>query len=294
MAGARPSSFKKGGGFLDGVDVKFVDYQFTDEFNGEPFKPGKIKGADGKPMEKPHTLNVLLTVRVDGADEDTTTTLKAANNFDDWTVSEDGYTIEPADGSDQALSAGTSFAKLITSLCEADARVEGLLPEDAINYQGILGIRARLVQRKDDERTKKFGQKIDKKTGKGYDRKDLVVETVYELPGEGKPAAAAKPASKTGGKANPPSKTAKGKAPAAPEVSLEDLAKSTLISIVQDAKGSIAKSKISMKVLLKLGQHPQREDVRKLLFSDDFLAQEDGWGYDKAKQVIVVEVPEEE
>ena len=44
MAGARPSSFKKGGGFLDGVDLTIVDYQFTDEFNGQPFKPGKIKG----------------------------------------------------------------------------------------------------------------------------------------------------------------------------------------------------------------------------------------------------------
>jgi hypothetical protein len=293
MAGARPSSFKKGGGFLDGVDLVIKDYQFTDEFNGEAFKPGKIKGADGKPMEKPHTLNVLLTVRVDGADEDTTTTLKAANNFDDWTVSEDGYTIEPADGSDQALSAGTSFAKFITSLCEADARVEGLLPEDSINYQGIIGIRARTVQRKDEERTKKYGQKVDKKTGKGYDRKDLVVETVYELPGEGQPAAKSKPAAKGGAKAAPATKTAKGKAPAAPEVSVEDLAKQTLIDIATENKGSIAKSKISMKVLLKLGQHPQREDVRKLLFSDDFLAQEDGWGYDKAKQLVVVEVAEE-
>lgn len=284
MAGARPSQFKKGGGFLDGVDVVIKDYQFTDEFNGEAFRPGKIKGADGKPMEKPHTLNVLLTVRVDGADEDTTTTLKAANNFDDWTVSEDGYTIEPVDEGTN-LSAGTSFAKLITSLCEADARVEALLPEDSINYQGIIGIRARLVQRTDAERTKKFGQKVDKRTGKGYDRKDLVVDQVYELPGAR--SAAGK---KTGGKANPPSKTAKGKpAAAAQGEDLDTLSKETLLGIVADAGGSIAKSKLSMKVLTKLMKHPQREDVRKLIFTDEFLAQEDGWSYDKAKQTVSIE-----
>ena len=280
MAGARPSSFKKGGGFLDGVDVKLVDYQFTDEFNGQPFVAGKIKDRDGKTIEKPHTLNCLLTVRVEGADEDTTTTLKVAGNFDDWTVSEDGYTITP--NGDQNLSAGTAFAKLITSFCVADSRVEALLPEDEINYQPLIGSRIRLVQRTDDERTKKFGKKVDKKSGKSYDRKDLVVDQVYELPGS-------EPAKKTtGGKANPPSKAAKGKAApaAAPAEDLEQLSKDTLISIIADAKGEIAKSKLSMKVLTKLMQHPLREDVRKTVFDDAFLAQEDGWTYDKAKQIV--------
>jgi len=284
MSGARPSQFKKGGGFLDGIDLVIKDYQFTDEFNGQPFKPGKIKGQDGKPIEKPHTLNVLLTVRVEGADEDTTTTLKAANNFDAWEVSDDGYTITPAEEGTE-LSAGTSFAKFITSLCEANAEIEALLPEDSINYQGIIGTRLRTVQRTDAERTKKFGQKVDKKSGKGYDRKDLVVEQVYELPGS-QPAAKSK-----GGKANPPSKTAKGKAaPAAAQGDdLDTLTKETLLVVIADNKGSIAKSKLSMKFLTKLMSHPQREDARKLVFSDDFLAQEDGWSYDKAKQIVSIE-----
>ncbi len=281
MAGARPSQFKKGGGFLDGTDLVIRDYQFTDEFNGEPFKAGKIKGQDGKTIEKPHTLNCLLTVRVDGADEDTTTTLKVAGNFDDWTVSEDGYTIEPTEEGKE-LAAGTAFAKFISSLCEADPRVEALLPEDRINYQGIIGIRLRTVQRKDDERTKKFGQKIDKKTGKGYDRKDLVVDQVYELPGSAPAPASSK---KT---AAAPAK-GKGKpAPAAESENLEQLSKDTLVSIIADAGGEIAKSKLSMKVLTKLMQHPLREDVRKQVFSDAFLALEDGWTYDKAKQLVSI------
>lgn len=271
---------------MDGVDLVIRDYQFTDEFNGEAYKAGKIKGADGKPMEKPHTLNVLLTVRVEGADEDTTTTLKAANNFDEWEVSDDGYTITPVTEG-QELSAGTSFAKFITSLCEVEPKAEALLPEDAINYQGIIGTRLRTVQRTDAERTKKFGQKVDKKTGKGYDRKDLVVDQVYELPGS-KPA----PAKGKGGKANPPSKTGKGKLAPATEPDSDDLdtlAKETLLEIVADAGGSIAKSKLSMKVLTKLMKHAQREDVRKLIFTDDFLSQADGWEYNKAKQTVSIE-----
>ncbi len=282
--GARPSSFKKGGGFLDGVDVVIKNYQFTDQFNGEDFVPGKIKGSDGKPMDKPHTLNVLLTVRVDGATEDTVTTLKAAKNFEDWEVSEDGYTVTPVEEG-QNLAAGTAFAKFISSLCSVGGFDENLLPEDSINYEAILNYRVRLVQQVDEERTKKYGQKVDKKTKKAYDRKDLVVDQVY-----GQEAAA--PAKKTGGKANPPSKTAKGKPAAAPEpedVDIEQLSKDTLVAIVADAGGSIAKSKISMKVLTKLMKDPNREDVRKLIFTDDFLALEDGWSYNKAKQLVTIE-----
>lgn len=282
MSGARPSSFKKGGGFLDGVDCVIVDYQFTDEFNGEPFKPGKIKGSDGKPMDKPHSLNVLLTVRVDGADENTTTTLKAAKDFADWTVSEDGHTVTPnEDGAN--LAAGTAFAKLISSLCSVGGFDENLLPENEINYEAIIGYRVRLVQQVDEERTRKYGQKKDKKSGKAFDRKDLVVDQVYGV---------AEPAPKSkGGKANPPSKSAKKTAPVveAEEVDVEQLSKDTLGSIVADAGGSIAKSKISMKVLTKLMQHPNREDVRKLIFTDEFLALEDGWKYNKAKQLVTIE-----
>ncbi len=257
MAGARPSSFKKGGGFLDGVDVIITGYKFTDEFNGQPFVAGKIKGNDGKPMDKPHTLNCLLSVRVEGADEDTTTTLKVAKNFADWEVSEDGLTVTPV--GEATLAAGTQFFKLIDSLCQAGFD-DTQLSDDAINYEPIIGQRVRFVQRVDEERTKKYGQKIDKKTKKGYDRKDLVVDQYYgaaELP-SAKPAkkgtavkAAAKPA-------------AASKKPAAPAVvDIDALSVDTLVAVIQEAGGSIQKSKLSMKVLTKLMKDPNREDVRK-------------------------------
>jgi hypothetical protein len=280
--GARPSSFKKGGGFLNNVDAVIVGYEFTDEFNGEPFKPGK----DPKTKKKRfHSLNVLLSVRVEGADEDETTTL-FAGGFDDFTIDDDGHTIVPNEDGHE-LGANTAFAKLITSLVEAGFP-ETNLPEDRINYESIIGTRVRFVQRKNEEETKRLGKRKDKKTGKEYDRNDLVVDQVYELPGTA-------PAKGKGGKANPPAKTGKGKTngsvklAAAPEVDLEQLAKDTLATIVVDAGGSIAKSKLSMKVLTKLMKDPNREDVRKLIFTDEFLAQEDGWSYDKAKQLVTID-----
>lgn len=290
--GARPSSFKKGGGFLNGVDGTITGYLFTDEFNGEPFKAGKIKDyKTGKPVDKPHSLNVLLSVRADGADEDITTTLKAAGDFDEWEVSDDGHTLTPVEDG-RELGAGTAFAKLIASLCKPEDGGEGFpeerLPEDSINYEAIIGTRVRFAQKTDARRTKEFGQRKGK-DGKSYDRQDLVIETVYELPtAEGKsngktarPTKTTTSPSKTTGKSSKAAKT--------DDVDLDTLAKETLLSIVADADGSIAKNKLSMKVLQKLMKHPQRENVRKLVFTDDFLAQEDGWTYNKSKQEVRVE-----
>ncbi|MES2201240.1 MAG: hypothetical protein V4498_03215, partial [candidate division FCPU426 bacterium] len=120
-------------------------------------------------------------------------------------------------------------------------------------------------------------------TGKEYDRNDLVIDQVYDLPGT-KPAAAAS----KGGKANPPSKSSKKTAPAVVEVDVEQLAKDTLVAILADAGGSLAKSKISMKVLTKLMSDPNRENVRNLVFTDEFLALEDGWSYNKAKATVTI------
>lgn len=284
--GARPSSFKRSGGFLNNVEGVISGYEFTDEFNGEPFKPGRDPKTK---KEKFHSLYCVLSVRVDGADEDVTTTL-FVGGAEDFSVEDDGHTLVPTEEGHE-LGANTSFAKLITSLVEAGFP-ETNLPEDKINYESIIGTRGRFVQRKNEADTKSLGKRKDKKTGKEYDRTDLVVETVLDLPGTAAAPAPKKPS--TGGKANPPSKTAKKPAPAAaaaePEVDLNDLAATTLVEIVAEAGGSIPKSKLSMKVLTKLMKHPQREDVRKLVFTDEFLEQDGApWTYNKAKQTVSVE-----
>ena len=309
--GARPTSFKKGGGFLDGVDLTLVDYQFTDEFNGEPYKPGKIKDAKGKLIDKPHSVNAFITFQVDGAEEPTTTTLKVAGNFDDWNISEDGHamwdaeyeTIEEAEANDDTakqLPAGTAFAKFISSLVDAGFPVD-LIPEHRIDYSSIIGARFRTVQRVDVERTKQFGQKINKKTGKGFDRKDLVVEQYY---GEAETSAAAPaPAKKTATKpaaakatarpaaAAPAKKTTKPAA--APAFDLDAASSEALREVLSANGNSLKKSQLSMKILSARMNDPNREAIRKRMFDDEFLGSVEGVSYDKAKGLVTLEAVED-
>src|SRR5437899_3362543 len=97
--GARPSGFRSGKGFLNGVDGVIVGYRFTDEVfvtggggEMEPFKPGKIKGADGKLKDRFHALNFILQVLVDGAETPITQAL-FVGGADDWNIAEGGLEI---------------------------------------------------------------------------------------------------------------------------------------------------------------------------------------------------------
>lgn len=284
--GARPSSFKKGGGFLNNVDGVIAGYQFTDEFNGVAFTPGRDPKTK---KEKFHSLYAVLSARIDGADEDITTTL-FVGAFDDFDISEDGHVLTPVEDG-RELGAGTSWAKFITSLVEAGFP-EGNLPEDSIDFSSIIGTRVRFKQQTDVEGTKRLGKRKDKKTGKEYDRQDLIVETVYDLPGS-KPATAGK------GKAKPAAAAAgKVKAkPAAAEteedgVDIQELSGTTLVAVLEANDGTIAKAKLGLQILKQLGtKHPQREDVRAFLADDAnlaTLAEEGLITYNKAKGQIAV------
>lgn len=274
--GARPSSFKKGGGFLNGVDGVIVSYQFTDEFNGEPFVAGKNK-VTGKP--KFHALNCLLGVKVDGAEEIVYTTL-FVGGFDDFEVSEDGLTLTPNEDG-RELGAGVAFTTLIASLCQAGFPEENL-PEDEINFEAIIGTRVRFEQKTNTETTKKLGKQVDKKTGKEYDRKDLVITNVYDLPGKAAKAAPVKGA-----------KPAAGKAKKSAEPDFEDEAKDAVLAVLKANDGQVAKTKLAMKVTQKLLKHENREEIRILATSDDFLEKELGWTYNAKKGIIAIAEEEE-
>ncbi len=278
--GARPSSFRKQGGFLNGVDGVISDYQFTDEFNGQPFKPGRDPQTK---KEKFHSLYCVLSARVDGADEDVTTTL-FVGGADDWDVSDDGHVLTPAEGkgSDFALGQGTGFFKFLSSLVEAGFN-EALLPEDSNDFSAIIGTRVRFVQRKDEEGTRKLGKRVAK-DGKQYDRQDLVVDVVYDMP-----KAAAKPNGKTAAPSKPNGKYVEPAAEA--DVDMAELSGQALQEILKRTGKPILKSKASTMTLTTplLKSHPNREDVRKWMFNDDNLDQlvEDNViNYDRDTQII--------
>lgn len=290
MAGARPDSFKRGGGgFLDGVDSVITDYNISDSFNGEDYKPGKItfvnSGGKTETMDKPHSLNVLLSVRVDGADEDTTTTLKVAGEYDAWEVSDDGYVITPVDEK-TGLSANAAFSKFIESLVKAGFPADNF-PEDAYDWRAMIGTRIRMVQRKDVERTEKFGQKKSKDGKKAYDRKDLVVDQVYEVPSKSK-------AGKT-------SKAGKA-APAEVEFDLRSIAGQALVEMLTKAGGTIEKKQTAVKcltvaVLKKAPNTAHMQEVREYLLTDAGLAElvEDGLiAYSKKTGTISLAEAEED
>lgn len=256
MAGARPSTYKKAGGFLNNVDGKIVGYEFTDEFNGQPFVPGKVKGKD-----KFHSLYFVVQVQLDGADDIETTTL-FVGGADDFEIENDGHTLTPLEDG-FGLSNRSGLALFINSLVAAGFD-ENLLPEDEINFEAIIGARVRFVQVLNEEATKKLGKRKDKKTGKEYDRNDLQIAAYYGQ--EDVKAGKAKGKTTT---------VAKGKKAQAndDDVDLETLADETLLAVLAEVDGPIGRLKLPPKIALNLGpKHAQRTAIQKLVNSQDYLA----------------------
>ena len=94
--GARPSSFKKGGGFLNEVDALITGMTF-ESGDTYPIKKGPRKGEEFTP------LSLTVSARVDGAEEDVSKRLliSDASRFGD--VSADGTTLATPHG--QTISA---------------------------------------------------------------------------------------------------------------------------------------------------------------------------------------------
>lgn len=264
----RIGQFKKSGGFLNNVEGIIADYQFTDSFPGAD---NKKKKGDFNP------LYVILSARVDGADEDVTTTMFAGSS-DDFEISEDGKTLEPlAEGG--SLRTGTPFFKFLESLIEhgfPDSNFE----EDVINFEPMIGTRVTYVQVVDEEATKRLGKKKSKDGKKEYARTDLKVSAVLALP-----AAEAKSGGKSNLKAVAGGKgKAKQEEPESDENEFNDDAVKALVAVIDDAGGEVAKAKLSVKLAQKIGlKNPNREAIRALALSDEFLASEQGWSWNAKK-----------
>ena len=287
--GARPSSFKKGGGFLNNVDVRIVDYIFTDTFPGSD--GDRSSNSDFNP------LFFVLTVRPDGAEKDETTTL-LAGSADDFEIEDGGKTLVPVEGA--VLRSNTPFAFALDSLIDAGFP-ESNLPEDdePINYEAILDWRVCLVQVVDEDamakQAKKWKQSKGKyndkgqkksKDGKYYNMTRLKVDQVYGNDEVEAPKSSKAPVVK-GAAAKPSTKGSKSS-------SIQDEAVQTLLSILADNDGSVPKASLPNKTTQKLGmKHPKRDEIRKLVYSDEFLETEQGWSFDKASKKQLITVVEE-
>jgi len=266
----RQAAFKTGGGFLNDVDGVIVNYEFTDEFNGKAFVPGNDPKT-GKAFF--HGLFAKLTVRVDGATEDITTTLRVGD-ADKFLVTDEGHTITPVEDG-YALAASQTWPIFLASwekAAETGAENEAY-EEGVYNYEGIIGSRCRFSQQPlsaaEIARMKSKGLATTRKgkvgtpnAGKEFPITNLVVTQVYELASVAKaaPAKAAKAAGKG-------TKAAAAAAPAAEEVDLVALSGTTLVEMVKKAGGSIEVSKIGVQVLTTAGLkgNPNKPAVREFL-----------------------------
>lgn len=286
--GIRPSQHKKGGGFLNGVVGTIVGVRFTDEFNGEAYEAGKIK-VNGKTIDKPHRMYATLEIRPEGA-TDTIAKEFSCGNYDAFEVSEDEQTLTSPDGGECTVSSNCALSILLTSMCTTADPVfpEERLSDDpnSLNLEPIVGCRVRFEQRDNAEKTKEFGKRKSKQ-GKEFNRQDLVITAVYDLPED---AVAAAPKRGVKVAAAPVKTAAKGKATGRTPEDVEALAIATIIDLVTDAGGSIHKQKFSTGVIQKLTKDPDREVIRKMVVDDSFLAKQDGWSYDKGTKTVSVEM----
>ena len=304
MASSRPSAFKKGGGFLNNVVGVIADYEFTPDFPGSDGKR-KPKGKDAF-----NPLYFLLTVEADGADQPQTTTL-FAGSADDFEISDDGKTLTPVDDN-VGLRMNTDLGKFLTSLVSpenGDGFPEESLPDDGepINYEAIIGARVNFVQVKDEEAmakaAKKWRQSGGKfneqgqkkgKDGKYYNLTYVTVDAVLSLPADDeKPAKGAKSVGKASARPAPARSGKAGKSSDGEEVDIVALATDTLLSILSDNDNEIKKASLPGLLVKKLGvKHPHREEVRKMIYSDDFLETEAGWSYDKKSKSQTISLAE--
>lgn len=259
----------KGGGFLNNVDGLIEGYKLTDAF------PGKQPDPDDP------QVFMVVTVKPDGASESKTTTLRAGSGAY-LSISKDGQSLTNTDGGVPRIWDKSDLYHFLTSVHNAQGGIaDGGIDdgdETVLSFGGLNGRRMRFVQEKDEARMearRKNGQNpknVVEKDGvkKEYDFTRLVVETVY--PGVTTVANA--------------SKGAKGKVAAkaatAPAVDIEVETTTALLNILQSEGGTIQRSQIAMLVTKGLTTNPNREAIRKRMFSEDFLTKEDGWSFDQS------------
>lgn len=255
---------KQGGGFWNNVDGVLKAVRFT------TVPPG----ADAEPGE---WMYMVPEIHIDGAEKATTQHLfmGAAERYE---IAEDGAEeISGANGANFTVGANTPAGRFITSLLEANPEfdVEAALPDvttgEALTFAPVYGMRLRLKQEVDVEGTKKNGKRKVTVNGqkKEYDRTNTIVATVYSLgggksssKGTGKPAAAA-----AGKKAAPKQDNAlRDKA----DEAVKDLCEAA-VDKKKNPSGAIPTTKLSVGVLKILSGDKDKEAVRKLVQTEDYL-----------------------
>jgi hypothetical protein len=250
--------FRTGGGFLNGVAGTITGVRVF----AEASKNGDFQ-----------KLMVQLSIRQDGADVDVSPWPFFAGSAEGLTLS-DGPSFESEDDN-YRMGGKTDWSDfLIPVLTLAPELEDRLTPTD---YSGLIGVRCQFIQETDVEKTKQFGKQKGKE-GKEYDRKNLRVESVLDLPtAKAKTNGAAKTVAAKGTKA-------------AKAVDVSDLARQVVLEVVGDQGGSIELKRIKMLTFGKFKRnepnYDQRDAVVAFISDNDAVIGMDGLDYDKKTNTI--------
>jgi len=220
-----------GGGFLNNVWSVIKGYKFTNDFPGENAK----KDEETK-------LYMILTVREDGADEDSETTLNGGGG-EFFEISEDGLTLTSVD-EDRVpkLWVDGGIFKFVDSMVDAEPLLAERLgdAEETLrqNFEALIGTRIFTVQQPVNGKDgKPLMRKVKKGkfAGKEFPVTNLAVTKVGELPAV---KGAAKSAAPKAGKKNTNGSGKPAAAAAAVDTSAAD---NFVTSLLAAAKGNTVK-----------------------------------------------------
>lgn len=257
---------KSGGGGFTGVITGY-------EFDSKVWEPKK-KGDD------PYTtLSVKLMVLLDGATESVPRFIPAGFIYDGTSISEDKQTLVNEENQDALIQENSEFGRLITSLVEKG--FTGFADDaDGRNFAPIVGARVTTKFVVDEELTKQYGKRKDKKDAKKeYNRGYLLVDAYHgQVEVKKGKATAAKGGAKKGAASKP------AVAPAAAEQNFDE-ADAALLTILADApSNTIQRAQMSSTVvkyaLANNLSSDVREQLRKTLSSDEFVSRNNGWKSD--------------
>lgn len=245
-----PQDHVEGTSLLDDVDVLFTEPEFTMfDYGGKRAEPA------------PALKIVMLPLDEEGNAGEAVDQYFSVGNASDWMPSDDGREII-AIGKATALNTNSNISLFLQSMLNSGFPAEKMGSDCSF----LDGIKAHVNRVPAPERP---GLKKDASSSDRA-RTVLIVTAILEIPGE--KAAGKKAPAKAAGKAPAkPAAAAKKPAAATEGEGVDDKAVETMLSILADEPSGIAKSKIPGKVFKLLKDDPDRNDVLKLLSSDEFL-----------------------
>lgn len=244
----KPSEAVEGGGLLDDVDavVKEASFAMFD-----------YQGQRSIPIP---TLQLILEVE---GEEKTYQQNWSVGKPEDWMPSEDGKRLI-AIGKAQGLNTTSNTMLFLTSLVNA-GYPEDKLTDDVSDLVGLEAHFNRVAAPNRAGLVKKEGDR---------DQTVLIVTDIKKLPWETKKATGkpAKTATTKAGKTVAPPPTEGG-------VDLSTKAAETIMEIVVEEGGTLAKKAIPAALFKKLAGDPDKNDILKIAYKDDFLGAIEGLSY---------------